>query len=209
MLTVQELEGMGVDALAEYLIQQALNAYEAKEATLDADMMRQLERQVLLRIIDQKWIAHLHDIDSLRENIGLRAYGQKDPLLEYKREAYTTFQGLMRAIQADFISQVFHMQVMYEPPPSAFQMIMPEFYHGPDEADIARMESPEELQAELRALGIPVTENSDSGESEEETEQMRYDETPFVFGRASRLFATPAEPADSGVSPSGEGQERN
>ncbi|MEB3284269.1 MAG: preprotein translocase subunit SecA [Candidatus Sericytochromatia bacterium] len=206
MLTVQELDGMGIDALTEHLVEQSLHAYEAKEATLDADMMRQLERQVLLRIIDQKWIAHLHDIDALRENIGLRAYGQKDPLLEYKREAYTTFQGLMRAIQADFISQVFHMQVMYEPPPSAFEMIMPEFYSGPDDADIARLESPEELQAELRALGLPVQEVN---ATEDEQDEMRYEETPYVFGRATRLFPPSGEPSPDDRAPRDEASERN
>ncbi|MEB3328424.1 MAG: preprotein translocase subunit SecA, partial [Candidatus Sericytochromatia bacterium] len=102
MLTPAELEGMGSDALAGHLAEQALNAFEAKEATMEPELMRQLERQVLLRIIDQRWISHLHDIDTLRENIGLRAYGQKDPLLEYKREAYSTFQALMRSIQVEF-----------------------------------------------------------------------------------------------------------
>ncbi|MEB3195753.1 MAG: preprotein translocase subunit SecA [Candidatus Sericytochromatia bacterium] len=192
MLSVAELEGMGSDALANHLVEQAINAYEAKEATMDREMMRQLELQLLLRIIDQKWIAHLHDIDSLRESIGLRAYGQKDPLLEYKREAYSTFQALMKSIQADFIAQVFHMQVVYEPPPSAFQMIMPEFFQGADEEGIARFESPEELVAEMRALGLPVPAELEA-EAESEPEPMKYEETPFVFGPAARLFSQSPE----------------
>jgi preprotein translocase subunit SecA len=190
MLTPGELEGLGSEALASHLAEQALNAYEAKEATMDAELMRQLERQVLLRIIDQKWISHLHDIDSLRDSIGLRAYGQKDPLLEYKREAYTTFQALMRAIQVEFITQVFTMQVLYEPPPSAFDMIMPEFFQGADEGQIAPIESPEQLAAEMRALGLPVPPVP--GDEEEE---IRYDQTTFVFGGASRLLL-PKAPHD-------------
>jgi preprotein translocase subunit SecA len=191
MLTPGELEGLGSEALAGHLAEQALNAYEAKEATMDAELMRQLERQVLLRIIDQKWISHLHDIDSLRDSIGLRAYGQKDPLLEYKREAYTTFQALMRAIQVEFITQVFTMQVLYEPPPSAFDVIMPEFFHGADEGQIAPIESPEQLAAEMRALGLPVPPVP----GDEEEEEIRYDQTSFVFGGASRLLL-PKAPLD-------------
>ncbi|HEY9722640.1 MAG TPA: preprotein translocase subunit SecA [Oscillatoriaceae cyanobacterium] len=155
MVTTKELEDYGSDSMVDFLIEQARNAYEAKESTLDVQMMRQLERQILLRIIDAKWIAHLHDIDAMRESIGLRAYGQKDPLIEYKREAYETFQALMRAIQAEFIHQLFHLQVVYQPP-SPFQMFGPEMFNGPDEADIAAMESPEQLAAELSALGVPV-----------------------------------------------------
>jgi len=192
MLTPAELDGLGSDALAGHLTEQALNAYEAKEATMEPELMRQLERQVLLRIIDQRWISHLHDIDSLRENIGLRAYGQKDPLLEYKREAYSTFQALMRTIQVEFITQVFTMQVLYEPPPSAFEMIMPEYFQGADEGMIAPIESPEQLAAEMRALGLPVPplppEEAEAGE-----EEMQYDQTSFVFGGASRLMMPEAK----------------
>ncbi|MEB3330390.1 MAG: hypothetical protein VKQ33_14290, partial [Candidatus Sericytochromatia bacterium] len=198
MVTPSELDGLGSEALAGHLVEQALNAYEAKEATMDAELMRQLERQVLLRIIDQKWISHLHDIDSLRDSIGLRAYGQKDPLLEYKREAYTTFQTLMRAIQAEFISQVFTMQVLYEPPPSAFDMIMPEFFQGADEDRIAPIESPEELAAEMRALGLPVPPLP--LDEPRDDEEIRYDQTSFVFGGASRLLL-PKAPRDGASEP--------
>ena len=208
MITNAELEGLGSEVLATHLVEQAVSAYEAKEATMDLEMMRNIERQILLRIIDQKWISHLHDIDALRESIGLRAYGQKDPLLEYKREAYETFQALMRAIQADFITQIFHMQVVYEPPPSPFEMIMPEFF-GADEADIAAMESPEALAAEMRALGLPVPElpadeqGGPVGRADAE-EEMRYAEEPVVLG-LGRKFLDPKPASDGGpVGPAAE-----
>ncbi len=209
MITVSELEGLGSESLAGHLIEQAHAAYEAKEATLDLEMMRQLERQILLRIIDQKWISHLHDIDGLRESIGLRAYGQKDPLLEYKREAYETFQALMRAIQADFIAQIFHMQVVYEPPPTPFQMIMPEFF-GADEADIAAMESPEALAAEMRALGIPMPDmpiDEQGGMDEGPEEEMKYADEPVVlgFGRKFLDAQAPQEGGTVGRAPSTDG----
>lgn len=85
------------------------------------NVMRSLERDVLLRVVDNKWIDHLHNIDMLREGIGLRAYGQKDPLLEYKREAYDMFNKMMFEIQADTVKHLFRakfgVQVMNEEPP--------------------------------------------------------------------------------------------
>jgi preprotein translocase subunit SecA len=188
-LTVKELEDYGSESLGKFLQEQAMLAFEAKEATMEAEIMRQLERQVLLRIIDQKWIAHLHDIDALRESIGLRAYGQKDPLLEYKREAYETFQALMRSIQADFIHQVFHMQVVYEAPPTPFQMIMPEFFQGADEGDIASMEDMAELEREMRALGLPMPPLPSDGLSPEEDEPIT-----TAFGR--RMLSVEEAPVE-------------
>ncbi|MBM3266233.1 MAG: preprotein translocase subunit SecA [Candidatus Sericytochromatia bacterium] len=118
-LTMEELDGRQAEDLKAYLFEQIKMAYEAKEETVGPEMMRQLERFLMLRIIDQYWIQHLHDMDALREGIGLRAYGQKDPLQEYKREAFETFQDLLRAIQHDLVAQVFHVQVVYDVPPPA------------------------------------------------------------------------------------------
>ena len=71
------------------------------------NVMRSLERDILLRVIDSKWIDHLHNIDMLREGIGLRAYGQKDPLIEYKKEAYDLFNKMMFEIQSDTVRHIF------------------------------------------------------------------------------------------------------
>src|SRR5690606_17902006 len=70
----------------EMLMDEALGYYERREATLTPEIMRQVERQVMLRVIDQRWRAHLYEMDYLREGIGLRAMGQKDPLVEWQRE---------------------------------------------------------------------------------------------------------------------------
>jgi len=113
-----EIAGMvSPEAIRAHLTESAIAAYEAKEATMQPEMLRQIERFLLLRIFDAKWIEHLHDIDALRDAIGLRAYGQKDPLQEYKREAYELFQNLLGAIQHDVVRQVFHAQVVYDVPP--------------------------------------------------------------------------------------------
>ncbi|HEY9898128.1 MAG TPA: preprotein translocase subunit SecA [Pantanalinema sp.] len=120
------------EAIKQHLTEAAIAAYEAKEATMEPDMLRQIERMLLLRVFDQKWIEHLHDIDALRDGIGLRAYGQKDPLQEYKREAYELFQNLLGAIQHDIVRQAFHVQVVYDMPQSAPMPIHNMVLQGPD-----------------------------------------------------------------------------
>jgi preprotein translocase subunit SecA len=135
-ISVKEFEDCpSPEALKSFMVEQALDAYQAKEATMGAEMMRQIERYLMLRIIDSKWIEHLHDIDALRDGIGLRAYGQKDPLREYQREAYDLFQDLLKAIQHDLIKQAFHIQVVYDMPPMAPPMIHNMATFGPEGID--------------------------------------------------------------------------
>ena len=81
--------------------------YIPQEPFADHNVIRDLERDILLRVVDNKWIDHLHNIDMLREGIGLRAYGQKDPLIEYKREAYDLFNKMMFEIQGDTVKHLF------------------------------------------------------------------------------------------------------
>ena len=81
-----------------------------------ADVDQQVLSQVMLSVIDEKWKDHLYDLDQLRNSIGYRAWGQKDPLLEYKQEAYTMFVDLMTDIQHTFTERFLRVQLMYEPP---------------------------------------------------------------------------------------------
>ncbi|HBN09840.1 MAG TPA: hypothetical protein DD435_14715 [Cyanobacteria bacterium UBA8530] len=133
----EELDSLGFDEIKRTLSEAALTAYESKEAVMDLETLRQIERYLMLRIIDSKWIDHLHDMDSLREGIGLRAYGQKDPLQEYKREAYDSFNTLMSSIQHDFVAQLFHIQVVYnnEPPMPRISNIRESFFDTEEEGD--------------------------------------------------------------------------
>ena len=81
--------------------------YDLQEPFNSKNIVRQLEKDVLLKVVDNKWIDHLHNIDMLREGIGLRAYGQKDPLIEYKKEAYDLFNKMMYEIQSDTVKHLF------------------------------------------------------------------------------------------------------
>ncbi|PZR96336.1 MAG: preprotein translocase subunit SecA, partial [Candidatus Nephthysia bennettiae] len=109
----------GQAGLTDYLHGAAVEAYEAKENQLgDEELCRSVERFVVLRTIDQKWIDYLTTMEHFREGIGLQAYGQKDPLVEYKNEAHTMFEELTDGIRADIVANMFRVQVTpQEPPP--------------------------------------------------------------------------------------------
>jgi preprotein translocase subunit SecA len=98
--------------------QDALDAYEQKEAQLGSEVMRELERMVLLNITDTKWREHLYEMDYLQEGIHLRAYGQKDPLTEYQREAYDMFQELTQGIRDDFVRYIYRVELVRQDEPS-------------------------------------------------------------------------------------------
>jgi preprotein translocase subunit SecA len=120
-VTEEQLQALGrPEEMAEALIADALAKYEEKEATIGAEQMREIERRVMLSVIDQKWREHLYEMDYLQEGINLRAMGQKDPLVEWQREGFDMFEAMMGAVEDDFVRYVFHLQVVKqeEPPPT-------------------------------------------------------------------------------------------
>jgi preprotein translocase subunit SecA len=100
--------------LSKLLAEQAEKAYYAKEQSLTPEIMRDLEKMVLLTTIDQLWKDHLLAMDHLREGINLRGYGQKDPLLEYKKEGFNYFQMMYGSIAYDVVRKLFEVQVQRE-----------------------------------------------------------------------------------------------
>jgi len=99
------------DSLVELLTDDAVTQYEAKEENVGADNLREIERRVMLSMIDQHWREHLYEMDYLREGINLRAMGQKDPLSEWQREGFDMFEAMMGQIQDNFVAYVSHLQV--------------------------------------------------------------------------------------------------
>ncbi len=93
------------------LVGEASAYYEAREAEFGAETMREIERQVMLQIIDQRWREHLYEMDYLQEGINLRAMGQKDPLVEWQREGFEMFGQMMQAVAQDFVKYVMHAQI--------------------------------------------------------------------------------------------------
>ncbi|MGE0309636.1 MAG: SEC-C metal-binding domain-containing protein, partial [Acidimicrobiia bacterium] len=134
-ITIDELKSAGsTDALYELLMGEATGHYEAREVEFGHEVMREVERQVMLRIIDQRWREHLYEMDYLQEGINLRAMGQKDPLVEWQREGFDMFGQMMKGIAVDFVRYVMHVQVVTEqaePEPVAVSNVT---YSAPDES---------------------------------------------------------------------------
>jgi preprotein translocase subunit SecA len=115
-LTVDDLgKADTLEELADFLYDEAYLHYAEREAELGEAILRQVERQVMLRIIDQRWRQHLREMDSLREGIHLRAMGQKDPASEWQREGFEMFGMMMQGIALDFVKYVMHVQVAPTP----------------------------------------------------------------------------------------------
>jgi preprotein translocase subunit SecA len=98
----------------EFLSRIAHDMYEAREKQMSPEVLRQVERWVSLTIIDNLWMEHLEAIDDLREGIGLRGYGQRDPLVEYKNEAYSMFERLVATIKSEIVHRIFKVQVQMQ-----------------------------------------------------------------------------------------------
>jgi len=109
-----DIETITQEELIERLTESAKERYENREKELGSETMRNIERLVMLEVIDNKWREHLYEMDYLKEGIGLRAIGQRDPLIEYKSEAYDMFQAMTESIKEDVLNYMFHVQVVKE-----------------------------------------------------------------------------------------------
>ena len=114
MLTVEEMEEYGRAELQEHLIDIAHKEYEKRESLFGEANMRELEKAIMLKVVDSKWMEHLDAMDMLKEGIGLRAYGQKNPLVEYKFEAYDMFESMKEAITDETIMYLYRIQINVE-----------------------------------------------------------------------------------------------
>ncbi|HEY8728558.1 MAG TPA: SEC-C metal-binding domain-containing protein, partial [Acidothermaceae bacterium] len=121
-------EGLSADFIIEEMTADAQSAYDNREQELgtlpDGEMvMRQLERQVVLTVLDRKWREHLYEMDYLQEGIQLRSYGQRDPLVEYQREGFTMFTTMMDAIKEESVGLLFNLEVQVATPEAAPEAI--------------------------------------------------------------------------------------
>ncbi len=107
-------DGLDRETLIDDLKADAHKAYDAREAEIGAENLRELERQVLLSVLDRKWREHLYEMDYLREGIGLRAYSQRDPLVEYQREGFDMFNAMKDGIREETVGFLFNLEVQLE-----------------------------------------------------------------------------------------------
>jgi preprotein translocase subunit SecA len=127
--------------IKQALYEKISGVYAEKEKALNPDMMQHLERMVFLQIIDAKWKDHLYTMDSLREGIGLRAYGQRDPLIEYRREAFEMFAQMISSIEEEAVETIFRLKLTRpERVKGVFTSVSQEFLHP----EISRFERPQE-----------------------------------------------------------------
>mgnify|MGYP001625139838 FL=1 len=111
-ITREDIKGMKKNQVKQKLKEEAVKLYEEKEAEFpEAEQLRELERVILLKVIDQKWMDHIDDMDQLRQGIGLQAYGQRDPKVEYKLQAYEMFDSMIAAIQETTLRLLYHVRL--------------------------------------------------------------------------------------------------
>jgi len=115
--TREEISQFSIFTLKEKLIKEAYQLYELKERELTPPLMREIEKMILLRVVDREWKDHLRRLDELKQGIGLRAYAQKDPLMEYHFEAYHMFQEMINSIKEEVLKFIYKVRVRKEETP--------------------------------------------------------------------------------------------
>ena len=167
-LTAENLAGNSYDDLKHKFIEIAHEAYEIREQELGAEVLRNMERQILLRTIDTKWVDYLHNIDLLRDGVNLRSYGQKDPLQEYKREAFDMFTMLLRHIQHEAIQLIFRAQPVVVPPGMNIEDM-----EGMEGLDLQSLTEhlPPELRDALALHGITLEDTDDESDDDEDDKE--------------------------------------
>ena len=162
-VTVEQVEedsgggraGLSADFLAETLIDDAQQAYSRREEELTEDVTRELERKVILTVLDRKWREHLYEMDYLRDGIGLRAMAQRDPLIEYQREGFDLFTAMMDAIKEETVGYAFNVEVEVK------QQVAPGVAEQLDELeDLSDSEIGASIAAAVSAGSGPATDSA-------------------------------------------------
>ncbi|MGB8020756.1 MAG: preprotein translocase subunit SecA [Candidatus Nanopelagicales bacterium] len=178
-VTVEEVEahsggsrsGVSRDFLLQEILADARVAYETREEELGSPTMRELERRVILSVLDRKWREHLYEMDYLRDGIGLRAMAQRDPLIEYQREGYDLFNAMMDSIKEESVALLFSVEVTREEPEEPVELGVPdargvvadlmaaaaepEGIEGPELSGLEELEEFPELELEEHGAGAP------------------------------------------------------
>ena len=175
-----DLAGMSAEQVEEELFQRALAMYTAKEELVGASLMREAERNIMLHIIDDQWKDHLLSMDTLKEGIGLRGYGQKDPLVEYKKESFELFQDMMDRIEDETVRFLYFLRFEMSSPALPFSMSDDEDEDGdgssaPDEAEAERLRIQESQAAadERRRAAQSVVQDMTRGLQKKHEKELK------------------------------------
>ena len=158
-LTKQQIEDTrGRNELEHLLVDEATTQYEARDDELGAETLREIERRVMLSVIDQHWREHLYEMDYLQEGINLRAMGQQDPLSAWQREGFDMFEAMMGSVDEDFVRYVFHLQVVVEDEPRP--QVRNVRYEAADDPVQGQATLRDAFAAELEAGGAALDPNA-------------------------------------------------
>jgi preprotein translocase subunit SecA len=212
------VEGLTTDSLTKLVVADALSAYDEREEQLGPEVTRELERRVVLSVLDRKWRENLYEMDYLREGIGLRAYSQRDPLVEYQREGYDMFNAMMDAIKEESVGFLFNLDVEIadEEDQELEDGAAPDAEDPlPEQDDADALEEPHEAEhPHIRAKGLsqPAPQNltytapSEDGDAETSTEAER---RPAAAGQAPAGARRPQRPHRSSASRSGSSRNKS
>jgi preprotein translocase subunit SecA len=187
-LTVEQFrECTSTDEVYDLVMSEASAYYERREQELTPELMREVERQVMLRIIDQRWREHLYEMDYLMEGINLRAMGQQDPLVAWQEDGFKMFGEMMHGIAQDFVRYVMHVQVVQQeqvPEPVVQNVQMHSSEDVPQGADAMQQ----------AAIGAPIEDGTDAVPAEAEPVPMQ----PVVKDEWSKTGRNEPCPCGSG-----------
>jgi preprotein translocase subunit SecA len=178
-VTKEQLDGSGdTQAMTERLLADATALYEEKEESVGVETLRDIERRVMLSVIDQHWREHLYEMDYLQEGINLRAMGQQDPLSEWQREGFDMFEAMMGLIEDDFVQYVFHLQVVVDDQPqSPMRNVQYSAPTDPVEGS-SSIASAMAAEAQLMGADAPSPEAVEANEPPVSQEPIRVEKTP-------------------------------
>ncbi|MGM0472334.1 MAG: preprotein translocase subunit SecA [Bacillota bacterium] len=158
-----ELIDCGYQTIKDKLLSLMRKQYETREEEVEEEVMRDLEKLVMLKVVDQNWMDHLHAMDDLRQGIGLRAYGQRDPLIEYKQEAFDMFHNMVSRIREDIVKYIFRIELVSGELEARDEMI-----------DIGRGEVPTAYEA------VQAQQESQQPQSSQEQKEQEQKRQPIV-----------------------------
>jgi len=170
-----ELAGMTRIEIEDFIFERLSRKYQEKEDLVGADIMRQTERMIMLQVIDDQWKDHLLSMDHLKEGIGLRGYGQKDPLVEYKKESYVLFQDMMDRIEDETIRYLFFLQITRGPETAAPVLPFPsDEDEEEEEDDAAELEAEQERQRKAAQASIQDFTKNIQRQKEKEMAELQF-----------------------------------
>jgi len=171
-LTEEQLAAAGSsDALYDLVMGDATAHAAAREEAFGEEAMREIERQLMLRVIDTRWREHLREMDYLQDGIGLRAMGQKDPLTEWQKEGYDMFTQLISSVNDEFVKYVMNAQVVVDDQPTAARNVQ---YSAPEDPSVA----PSSMAAAAASVGVETAEPEPEAAQQQPVVKSDMDKTP-------------------------------